>query len=54
MQAAESEEELYDLGIEKVIANLEKRTHFAYPDENQQFEDEGSGTPADQFSFLAL
>ena len=25
MQAAESEEELYDLGIEKVIANLEKR-----------------------------
>jgi len=25
MQAAESEEELYDLGIEKIIANLEKR-----------------------------
>jgi len=25
MQAAESEEELYDIGIEKVIANLEKR-----------------------------
>ena len=25
MQAAESEEELYDLGIERVIANLEKR-----------------------------
>jgi two-component system response regulator PilR (NtrC family) len=25
MQAAESEEELYDLGIERVIANLEKK-----------------------------